>query len=277
MPMTKPLARQATPFGWTGRLGLAALIAVPAVGWLLAIGGLIGTVTTVPELRWDAMFWLALLFVCVPVAAWLTYLAVRARRRRAAVPAVPLGRRYHGSLETVIDSEKRTLRPIGATAFEVATRTGALLADLIAIPNVRVFHGVRPAGAGLPVVPHAISAGRRLVLVESVVWPPGCYETAEDGRIHCDGTYIGQSVCSLVEAVWQWRDTLPRGHRVSGVVIVYPSAKGTTTLPGARGDDLMWVLAADAVRDIGQCLLRDKRPASPDAMAALVAATSDRA
>src|SRR5215813_7275002 len=115
MHMTKPLDRRAMPFGWTGRLSLAALIAVPAVGWLLALGGLIGTVTTVPELRWDAMFWLALLFVCVPVAAWLTYRAAAARRRRAAAPAVPLGRRYHGSPEAVTDSEKRTLRPIGAT------------------------------------------------------------------------------------------------------------------------------------------------------------------
>lgn len=274
MPMTKPLDRRAMPFGWTGRLSLAALIAVPAIGWLLALGGLIGTVTTVP-VRWDAMLWLAVLFVCMPVAAWLTYRAMLARRR-AAAPAVPLGRRYHGSLEAVMDSEKRTLRPIGATAFEVATRTGALLADLIEIPNVRVFHGVRPRGTGLPVVPHAISAGRRLVLVESVVWPPGCYEAGDDGRIHCDGTYIGQSVGSLVEAVRQWRDELPRGHRVSGVVVVYPSAKGTMTLPGATGDDLVWVLADDAVRDIGQCLRRDRRPASPDTVAALVAATADR-
>src|SRR5215510_10695108 len=107
MPMTKPLDRRAMHLAWTERLSLAALIAVPAIGWLLALGGLIGTVTTVPELRWDAMFWLALLFVCMPVAAWLTYRAVVARHRRAAVPAVPLGRRYHGSLEAVTDSEKR--------------------------------------------------------------------------------------------------------------------------------------------------------------------------
>ena len=70
-----------------------------------------------------------------------------------------------------------------------------MLGELPAGPGVRIFQGVRPAAAeDLPRIPHAISAGRRLILIESVAWPPGRYQARADDRIHCDGTYIGQSV-----------------------------------------------------------------------------------
>src|SRR5438876_846979 len=98
-----------------------------------------------------------------------------------AEPAVWLSRRCHGSLDTVTDSERRALRPIGTTAQEAASRTSDLLAGLLASPGVRIFQGVRPAAAGLPRIPHAVSSGRQLVLVESVAWPAGQYATTPAG------------------------------------------------------------------------------------------------
>src|SRR5215470_11068945 len=95
---------------------------------------------------------------------------------------------------------------------------GALLTDLFALPGVRIFQGVRPAAADLPRIPHVISAGHRLVLVESVAWPPGRYAATAAGQIHCDGVYTGQSVLPLLTAVRHWRQALPRGHRVSALV-----------------------------------------------------------
>src|SRR5690348_457879 len=55
---------------------------------------------------------------------------------RTAGPATVAPGRWHGSLDTVTDSERRGLRPIGMTAREVAVRTGALLR---AVPGVLVF------------------------------------------------------------------------------------------------------------------------------------------
>src|SRR5690242_4417228 len=127
---------------------------------------------------------------------------------RTARPATAAPGRWYGSLDTVTDSERRGLRPIGMTAREVAAGTGVLLR---AVPGVLVFQGVRPAAGELPRIPHAISAGRRLILVESVAWPAGRYRQRADGRIHCDGMYTGQSVLPLVSAVRYWQATLPRG------------------------------------------------------------------
>ena len=194
-----------------------------------------------------------------------------------AVMATMLSRRYHGSLEAITDSERCALRSIGATAHEVATRTGALLADLTALPSVRIFQGVRSAAADMPRIPHAVSAGRRLVLVESVAWPPGQYITTAAGRIHCDGIYIGQSVCPLIAAVRRWRKTLPRGHRVSALVVVHPTTEGDLALPVATVRDLAWAHADDAVRNIRSYLPQGRRAVSMRAVTALVAATDDLA
>ena len=153
----------------------------------------------------------------------------------------------HGSLDAIADSERRPLRSIGATAHQVAVATDRLLAGLAGLPHVRLFHSVRPATADLPPVPLALCAGRLMLLVEAVAWPSGRYATASGGRVHCDGTYIGQSVGPLLASVAHGRRLLPRGHRVGAVVVVHPAADGEPVLPGPGTGDLAWTLARDAV------------------------------
>jgi hypothetical protein len=194
-------------------------------------------------------------------------------------PATVTPDRWHGSLDTITDSERRTLRPIGTTAHEVAARTGVLLEALPAGPGVRIFQGVRPAAAeDLPRIPHAICAGRQLILVESVAWPPGHYQVGQAGRIHCDGTYIGQSVLPLVNAARYWRATLPRGHRVSALVVVHPTGEGDLVLPTGTAAELAWTCAGDAgdaaAAAIRARLPRGRPPTSAQAVAALIAATT---
>jgi hypothetical protein len=192
----------------------------------------------------------------------------------APVPAAVLSRRCHGSLDTITDSERRGLRPIGITAREVAARTGALLMDLFALPGVRIFQGVRPAAGDVPRIPHVVSAGHMLVLVESVAWPPGRYVTTPAGQVHCDGVYIGQSAWPLITAVRHWRQALPPGHQVHALVVVHPIAAGDLALPAPDGPELGWAAASDAVRDLRACLPRGRRPASATAIAVLAAATA---
>jgi hypothetical protein len=195
---------------------------------------------------------------------------------KVTVMRMVTARRWHGSLDTITDSERRGLRPIETTAREVAARTGVLLGELPAGPGVCIFQGVRPAAAeDLPRIPHAISAGRQLILVESVAWPPGRYDQEADGRIHCDGTYIGQSVLPLVNAVRYWRDALPRGHRVGALVVVYPTAEGDLALPVTVAEELAWTRACDAVGTLRARLPRG-RPASARAVEVLVAATAGK-
>lgn len=153
----------------------------------------------------------------------------------------------HGSLDAIADSERRPLRSIGATAHQVAVATDRLLAGLAGLPHVRMFHSVRPAAADLPPVPLALRAGRLVLLVEAVAWPSGRYATTAGGRVHCDGTYIGQSVAPLLAAVAHGQRLLPRGHRVGAVVVVHPAADGEPVLPCLGTGDLTWTLARDAV------------------------------
>jgi len=183
--------------------------------------------------------------------------------------------RCHGRLGTIIDSERRALRPIGSSAQEVAERTGELLRDLFALPTVHIFQGVRPTAADTPRIAHVIIAGRQVVLVESVAWPPGSYDAAATGLIYCDGTYIGQSVRPLMDAVRYWRATLPPGHWVSALVVVHATAAGDLTLPASRARGLAWASADDAVHDIRARLCRVRQAISIRAVAALVAATAE--
>lgn len=190
-----------------------------------------------------------------------------------AGPTVIMSRRSYGNLEMITDSERRALRSIGKTAREAAATTGVLLAGLLMLPGVRIFEGVRTAGTNMPRIPHVISAGRRLLLVESVAWPAGRYATTGVGRIYCDGVYIGQSVRPLTAAVHHWRETLPRGHRVSAVVIVHPTCDGQLDLPPATSGDLAWTRASDATCDIRAHLPPGQPATSLRAVAALIAAT----
>ena len=177
------------------------------------------------------------------------------------VLAARLASRFHGSLDAITDSERRALRPIGTTTRDVAERTGELLAGLLDRPGLWAFQGIRPTPASQPRIPHAISAGRQLVLVESVAWPPGRYTTTPACRIHCDGVHIGQSVAPLLAAIEHWRATLSCNHQVSALVVVHPAAQGTLTLPATAGG-LAWSRGCDAVRHLTGLLPHGRQPTS---------------
>jgi hypothetical protein len=168
------------------------------------------------------------------------------------------------------------LRPIGATAGEIAERTDAMVAGLTSVPNMRIFRGIRPACTDLPPTSHAVSAGRTLVLVESVAWPPGWYRIDADGRVHCDGQYIGQSVRSLVMAIRCLQRLLPRSHRVSGLVVVYRTGGGRYALP-TTGTDLAWTLAENAAPLLLERLARDRVTVSRHIVAALATGVEPQA
>jgi hypothetical protein len=172
--------------------------------------------------------------------------------RRLPDPALsrPSEERFHGRLEGITDSEQRSLRSIATTAYEAASRTDCILVGLIAIPGLWIFRGVRTATLEQPLIPHALAAGRRLILIESVAWPPGRYESLADGRICCDGTYIGQSSAPFLAAVRQWRATVPDDHKVSAVIIVHGAASADISLLAAADRALAWVRAENAVHEV---------------------------
>jgi hypothetical protein len=251
---------------------IATASAVAVAGSLTAVGALVGAGVVLPERGWGQLA--ALTVLCGLPSAMVALRRIRGRPDHplAAVPAGLLDRRLYGRADAIGDSEGRPLRPIGATATDIAIRTSSLLGRLVEHPGVRVFHGVRARNPTTPLIAHAVSAGRTLVLVESVAWPTGVYRARGDGRIECDGLYIGQSVEPLLDEVRLWRQLLPRGHQVSALVVVHEVDGADPTLPVA-GPDLDWVRAGRA-----QAALRERvghqRVDDPRTVAALIAATT---
>lgn len=141
--------------------------------------------------------------------------------------------RLRGTLDSLTDEERRSLRPIGMTVREAADRTGTLLYRLGDHPGVRLWAGVRVARHA-PRIGFAVSTDTRLLLVESVAWPAGAYTVTPEGSVLCDGTYIGQSVSPLLGSVRLMRRLVPR-LAVGAVVVVHPSGPGAPSLPAGAG------------------------------------------
>jgi hypothetical protein len=186
------------------------------------------------------------------------------RRVRGEVPARLLHRRWHGNLTTISADEYRALRPIGMARADAVLRTEDLLRPLTDIPSVRIFRGVPAlAAAGF-----AVTAGRLVLVVEPVAWPPGRYLMDATGQIRCDSRFIGQCAGPLAATVAALRRGLPRTHRVRALVAVFPIADGAFSLPVAT-KDVAWTLARDLPITMRTELARHPRTVSRHIIAAL--------
>lgn len=239
-----------------GGFAVGLTVAVMIGAWALALAGVLGVVTFLPDLDWTTRLWVIALCGVTLLAVWATRQVLAFRRIRHLVPMPMLHQLRHGDLAAVAADDSRPLRPVGMAVAEVVARTDALLGRLSAIPSVRIFQGVRPPGAPRPVASHAVSAGRLLILVESVAWPPGDYRTDATGRVRCDGQSIGQSIEALRDGVRTCGALLPRTHQVCAFVVVHRVGDGEYTLPQDTryvrfmlADDLAGTLEARITRE----------------------------
>jgi hypothetical protein len=228
------------PGGFAVGLAITAMIGA----WLLVLGGLAGTVALLSRLGSAAVLPLALMCGSVLPAALATRRVLAFHRIRAKVPAPLLRQLRYGDLSEVTGDDGRPLRPVGMSVADVVVLTDAQLGPVTELPGTRIFQGVRLPGVSRPVASHAVSAGRLLVLIESVAWPPGEYRVDATGRVRCDDQYIGQTVRSLCNAVHAYRRVLPGRHQVCAFVVVHRLADGQYLLP-PRTADLRWALADD--------------------------------
>lgn len=254
-------------------LGIAATTVVTA--WAVALLAFVAAFLSLRDLDPAGLLALALLGGSVQIARTARASLRAARQVRGEVPARLLLRRWHGDLTAISDDGYRALRPIGITRAAAVLRTEELLRPLTDIPSVRIFRGVpgaaaagfaastEPAAAGF-----AVTAGRLVLVVEPVAWPPGRYRMDATGQIRCDGRFIGQYAGPLATAVRDLRRRLPRTHRVRALVVVFPSADGAFTLP-VPSKDVAWILARDLPITMRTELARRPRTVSRHIVAAL--------
>jgi hypothetical protein len=248
-------------------VGLAATTVVTA--WLVTALAFGAAVTSALDLDPAGLLAVALMGGGAQTArhAW-SRLRV-ARRVRGEVPARLLRRRWHGDLTAISADEHRALRPIGMARADAVRRTEDLLRPLTDIPSVRIFRGVRPAASAA----FAVTAGRLVLIVEPVAWPPGRYVMDATGQLRCDGRFIGQSAGPLAAGVTALRTRLPRTHRVRALVAVHPIADGAFVLP-VPTKEMAWILARDLPTTMRTELARHPRTVSRHIIAALVPAGS---
>jgi hypothetical protein len=146
----------------------------------------------------------------------------------------------------------------GTERDELAERLTAELLEsyLTRLPGARIFHGLAWPGSVFADVDHAVLCGKRLVLIESKLWLPGHYETAEDGRLLRNGRPFRGGGSQLAESLAAYRDLLP-GVALRGAMIVYPSRSGELTT--ADPDDLPAapMTPEEFLHEIGEWLAAD--------------------
>jgi tetratricopeptide (TPR) repeat protein len=266
--MTQPVESGAVVRYLPSRLGAGLAVTAMISAWLATLGGFVGAAVALAGVGWPALMALLVLVGAAGPALCATRQVASLRRVLIRVPAPLLHQRLHGDLVAVGADVCRPLRSVGTDTADVLGRTDELLGRLTSIPSVRIFRGVRPAEATVPLVGHAVSAGRRLVLVESVAWPPGEYRLDPAGLVRCDSRYIGQTTQPLATAVQACRRALPRSHRVEALVVVHQSGSGRYALPAAT-PELGWVFADELAGHLRTKLLRQPGTVSRHIIAAL--------
>lgn len=138
---------------------------------------------------------------------------------------------------------------------ELAVRlTGDLLARYLTdIPAARVFHQVTWPGTDYPEVDHAVLCGHRLVLIDSMIWPPGKYSVDRQGYVQRDGKSFGGGALVLGEAARAFQLLLPR-LEVRGVVVLWPETADRTASNTWEGTDVAVTDAEGFVREVGEWL-----------------------
>ncbi|WP_158887199.1 J domain-containing protein [Amycolatopsis anabasis] len=99
---------------------------------------------------------------------------------------------------------------------------------LTRLPGARIFHSLAWPGSVFADVDHAVLSGRRLVLIESKLWPPGHYSVDETGALWRDDHLFRGGATRLPGAISAYQDLLPEVE-IRGAVIIYPMRAGRVT------------------------------------------------
>lgn len=125
------------------------------------------------------------------------------------------------------------------------------LNELFAIASVRLFHGLGvPAtrseersgeavttmyGAKIingGYVGQAVTAGKRVALLSSVVWPAGRYTVDQYGGVCIDGQHTQYEVEPFIQDFKHWKDHLRGTADVRLIVVVHSDGPVTVDMPG---------------------------------------------
>ncbi|MGO1543973.1 MAG: J domain-containing protein [Gulosibacter sp.] len=137
---------------------------------------------------------------------------------------------------------------------------GERLAALQRMPGVRVVHGLRLPGGdpNVATVSHAVLAGRRLAVVDAVLWRPGTYNIDARGQICCDGAPLPASAQEFPHRVERMHDYFGDVAEVRGWLTVVPERTGEFTVDYARTWRRVRPASVESLlREVGDWLAED--------------------
>lgn len=229
-----------------------------AFGWFNAVG--------VPKLQ--LFFTLALLglaFLALPAATswhWHKYFLHRRRLKDSFTMEEAnikvLGRPGEGLVEA-LDKFGRQNVDLGVLGEQM---TGDVLEGLLAIPGVRIIHGLRFPGSDKADVDHAVIYGNKVALVDSKMWKPGKYSWNNRGEVVKNLGYRDlETITHFPTAVEKYAQLLPNAQ-VAGFILIHPNEKGSITVDNTYSSAASHVAlgtAQLALDSIGSWFVQDSK------------------
>lgn len=128
---------------------------------------------------------------------------------------------------------------------------------VVGVSGARIFHHVASPSSEHAVVDHAVLCGRRLVLVDSMIWPAGRYGVDASGYILHDGYPFPEGALVLGNVVRQYQNLLAEVE-VRGVVILWTKRGEKVVGNGWHPGVEVAVLTAESfVKQVGSWLFEN--------------------
>lgn len=128
------------------------------------------------------------------------------------------------------------------------------------MPGVRIVHGLRLPGGDQDVatVSHAVLAGHRLAVIDSVLWRPGAYAIDARGQVCCDGVPLSAAAQEFPHRVERMHEYFGDIAEVRGWLTIVPEEEGEFSVDFARTWRRVRPASVESLlREVGDWLAED--------------------
>jgi hypothetical protein len=163
----------------------------------------------------------------------------------------------NGRWERVTGEPGGVLRP-NASTLERRTAiaeqlTAPLLSELLRMPGVAIVHRIQFPGSATAHIGHAVVAGGRIALIDSVLWEPADYRLDNWGRVLRNGALDESIAIALPIAADRFTAALPYAP-IESWVVVHRLTDGQLTASSDDNTKVRIVTPDALLREVGDWL-----------------------
>lgn len=171
---------------------------------------------------------------------------------RAQARVMPSGRweRITGEPGGVLRPDASTLERRTTIAEQL---TAPLLSELLRMPGVAIVHRIQFPGSATAHIGHAVVAGGRIAIIDSVLWEPADYRLDDWGRVLRNGTLDEGISIALPIAADRFTSALPYVP-IESWVVVHRLTDGPLTASSDDNSKVQLVTPDALLREVGNWL-----------------------